>query len=98
MRIIKTHEVNLDDFNEWTKDQLYNGLDVAQTATIWAQLEPQLDNQTRATYEFSKALQGPVLDMRLRGCLVDMARRDEVIDEFSDLLERLERDLDAIVL
>jgi DNA polymerase-1 len=87
-----------DDLTEWDREMIYNGLDVCQTSSIWSAIEPQLDNQTRATYEFSKALQGPVLDMRLRGCLVDMGRRDEVIDEFADLLDRLERDLDDIVL
>lgn len=98
MRIIRTHEVDPESFDDWSQSQIYNGLDVCQTASIWSALSPQLDNQTRSTYEFSKSLQGPVLDMRLRGCLVDMARRDEVIDEFSELLDRLERDLDSIVL
>jgi DNA polymerase I-like protein with 3'-5' exonuclease and polymerase domains len=98
MRIIRTHEMDPNSLTDWDREQVYNGLDVCQTASIWSALEPQLDNQTRATYEFSKSLQGPVLDMRLRGCLVDMGRRDEVIDEFSELLNRLERDLDDIVL
>jgi DNA polymerase-1 len=98
LRIIRTHEVDPESFDDWSQSQIYNGLDVAQTASIWHAISPQLDNQTRSTYEFSKSLQGPVLDMRLRGCLVDMARRDEVIDEFSELLDRLERDLDSIVL
>jgi DNA polymerase-1 len=98
LKIISTHLTDLDTLTDWEKDQVYNGLDVCQTAAIWSALEPQLDDQARSTYEFSKSLQGPVLDMRLRGCLVDMERRDQVIDEFADLLDRLERDLDRLIL
>ena len=43
---------------------------------------PQLDPISSATYAFSKALQGPTLEMRCRGVLVDQARKAEVIDEY----------------
>lgn len=87
-----------EDLTPWERDAVYNGLDCAVTAEVLEALLPQLDNQTRATYEFSKALQGPVLEMGLRGVLVDQHRKARVIDEFHDHLDRLERNLERIVL
>jgi len=59
---------------------------------------PQLDIHTMATYAFSKALQGPALEMSLRGVRVDRVRLGEVIDEFYDKIDFLERNLSRIVL
>ena len=50
------------------------------------------------TYQFERDLQGPVLEMGLRGCLVDQQRKMQVIDEFWEALEILERDLQRIVV
>jgi len=36
---------------------------------FWDVLLPQLDDHTSATYAFRRALQGPVLEMQLRGIL-----------------------------
>jgi len=60
-------------------------------------LRPQLDATTRATYSFSKELQGPVLEMRLRGVLVDQERKAEVFDLYFERLDRLESQLERIV-
>jgi len=99
MRIIKTHEVQPDDIlSQWERDQIYNGLDVCCTLEILDVLLPQLDEHTGPTYAFSKALQGPVLEMGLRGILVDQARRQDVIDEYYDVIDRLEGQLEQIVL
>lgn len=99
MRIIKTHEMQPSDLRtQWERDQVYNGLDCCVTAEVLDELLPQLDEQTARTYAFSKALQGPVLEMRLRGLLVDQQRKAEVIDEYFETLERLERNLERIVL
>lgn len=97
MRIIHTDAIDYEALNGVDKDWAYNGLDVCITADVLAALAPQLDNTTAATYAFSRALQGPVLDMRLRGCLVDQTRKLEVIDEFWEISDALERDLDRIV-
>ncbi len=59
---------------------------------------PQLDTYTSKTYNFSRALQGPALEMRLRGVAVDHVRKAEVIDEFYDKIEMLQRNLERIVL
>src|SRR6266403_6282379 len=98
VRIINTGDIQLGDINDqWERDQIYNGLDCAVTAEVLDVLLPQLDSHTSVTYGFSKALQGPALEMRLRGVRVDLARKAEVIDEFHDKIETLERNLERIV-
>ena len=97
MRIIRTHEMNPDTLSEWDRDQVYNGLDVCCTLDVYDGLRPQLDNITTTTYEFSKSLQAPTLEMRARGVLVDQVRKAEVIDEYYEIMERLEANLLRIV-
>lgn len=98
MKIINTDEVRPTDVTKWEADQIYNGMDCMMTAEVLDVLLPQLDNLTGATYNFSRELQGPVLEMRLRGLLVDQARRSAVLDELFERLEILERNLEQIVL
>ncbi len=97
-RIIRTHEINPHSLDDWTRSQVYNGLDVCVTHDVFAATEPQLDDLTSCTYSLSRALQGPVLEMRIRGVLVDQARRMEVIDELYEFGSQLEQALDRIVL
>lgn len=99
MRAIKTHELSQLNMPLSATDQhwLYNGLDACLTHEIFSVIEPQLDEVTRATYEFSKALQGPVLEMRLRGILVDQERRDQVIKEYETQLHQLEAQLTRLI-
>lgn len=75
----------------------YNGLDCMLTAEVLDALLPQLDVHTSGTYDFSRALQGPALEMRLRGMRIDNARKNKVIDEYFDTLERLEENLSRLV-
>ena len=98
MRIIETHEIKaLETLDEWTASQVYNGLDCCVTREVLDVIEPQLDKETQATYDFERALQGPILEMRLRGVAIDLDRRDQVIEEYSDTVERLEQQLERIV-
>ena len=98
MKIIHTASTTPALLSPWERDQVYNGLDCCVTSEVFDVIHPGLDNHTAATYNFSKDLQGPVLEMRLRGVLVDQARRAQVIDEMFDKLDQLERNLDRIVL
>jgi DNA polymerase-1 len=84
--------------SSWDHDQAYNGLDCAVTLEAFEEMIGDLDNHTAATYRFSKDLQGPALEMRLHGVLVDQARKAQVVDEMYDKLDTLERNLDRIVL
>src|SRR5579872_4320882 len=97
MKIINTNESRPDDLSPMEREWIYNGLDCALTHEILTALKPQFDEYTSATYNFSKALQGPALEMRLRGVLVDQARKAEVIDDYFAKIERLESQLERIV-
>src|SRR5438445_6967666 len=84
--------------DQFEADQVYNGLDCCITREVFDEIEPQLGLETAKTYAFSNALQGPAMEMGLRGCLVDQHRKAEVIDEFFDKIDALERNLSRIVL
>lgn len=99
MKIINTATSQPDDIpDQFTRDQVYNGLDCCVTLEVLENIHPQLDDHTSVTYDFSRALQGPALEMRLRGVLTDKTRKAEVIDEFYAKIERLETQLEQIVL
>lgn len=97
-RIIRTNEVSPDAVPLWDMEQIYNGVDVLATRQCLDGMLGQLGPETQATYDFSRALQGPVLEMSLRGILVDQHRKAQVIDEFYDQIDVLERSLSRIVL
>lgn len=100
MRLIKTHEITPADLafmGETEKLWVYNGLDCCVTAEVLDAIAPQFDPQTRATYEFSKALQAPVLEMKIRGILVDQERRNEVLKEYECQLAAIAASLEEIV-
>lgn len=98
MKIIDTSAVSPEDLSPSEREACYNGLDCCVTREVLDILLPQLDEYSGPTYDFSRALQGPVLEMRLRGLRVDQRRKQEVIDEFYDKIDTLERNLDKIVL
>lgn len=97
MKIIETDKINPIQLKGIEKDWVYNGLDCCVTAEVLEALLPQLNDYTSRTYEFSKALQGPVLEMRLRGIKVDEWRRAEVREEYFALLDAAEIRLERIV-
>ena len=97
MKIIDTSITSSADLTPFERECVYNGLDCACTAEVLDALLPQLDDHTAATYSFSRALQGPCLEMRLRGVLVDQQRKAEVIDDYFAKIERLESQLERIV-
>lgn len=97
MKIYNTAEIIPDDLPAQTREWIYNGLDCCVTAEVCDVLLPQLDNLTSATYNFSRDLQGPVLEMRVRGVRVDQHRRYEVIEEYYDKLDVLQDQLETIV-
>lgn len=98
MRIIDTSTLQPSDLRTDTeRDWVYNGFDCMLTAEILEKLLPQLDNISTSTYAFSRALQGPVLEMRLRGVLIDQARKAEVIEAYYQKIDQLETQLTRIV-
>jgi len=98
VKIIRTHLERPDSVSEMDREWVYNGLDCCVTLEIFNDIRNQIDGYTGPTYDFSRALQGPVLEMGLRGILIDHARKAEVIDEFYEKIELLESQLERIVL
>lgn len=97
VKIIQTDRVKPDALKPHEREYVYNGLDCCITAEVLDVLLPQLDDFTGPTYAFSRALQGPCLEMRLRGVRVDTRRKAEVVDELFDKLDSLETNLERIV-
>lgn len=96
-KIIATNQLGPDDLSPMEQEWVYNGLDCCITDEVLDALLPQLDNQTGSTYSFSRALQGPVLEMGLRGVRIDATRKAQVLEEYFDRLDQLERQLERIV-
>lgn len=100
MKVVPTHELTPESMAAMSQTELlhiYNGLDCCVTAEVLHVIEPQLDNQTRNVYEFSKSLQAPVLEMRLRGVLVDDGWRRQAIADYERDLLRIRGQLDRIL-
>jgi DNA polymerase-1 len=97
MKMLQTSKVDPEKLSAWEKENFYNGADCLITREVFDVLEPQLDHHTSRTYAFSRELQGPVLEMRLRGVLVDQERREMVVDTYFDQLGELEIRLERIV-
>lgn len=97
-RIINTADLTeTSHLDHNAKEWVYNGLDVCVTLEVRDALKPQLDNVSTATYEFSKSLQAPILEMTLRGVAIDEKRKREVLKLYSDQIDFLEKQLTHIV-
>ena len=97
LEIFDTADIVLSELDNDTGYWLYNGLDAAVTSEIFNNLHPMIDESTRATYEFSKALQAPVLEMNLRGLAVNSRRKARVVREMKGKVAQLETQLDRII-
>lgn len=98
MRIIHTTDETFDSLPQWDRDQIYNGLDVCVTYDVFKVLQSQLDPTSQRTYDFSRQLQGPVLEMGFRGVLIDKERKDAIIEELYDTINTLSHNLERVVL
>ena len=81
------------DLNHW----IYNGLDCCVTHEVCDRLLESADETALRTYEFSKALQAPVLEMNMRGLKVDKQKKLKTILQINKTIARLERQLDRII-
>jgi len=89
MIVIRTGELTPESIEALPKEHaywIYNGLDCMLTAEIAEVLLPKVeaDADAKRTYQFERALQGPFMEMMLRGFAMDMGWR-------ADLLSELER-------
>lgn len=97
-RIINTADLLPDTpLDRHASDWVYNGLDCCVTQELLEVLLPQLDPVAEATYNFSRSLQAPILEMSCRGVLVDELRRREVLRHYDAQVDQLESQLYHIV-
>jgi len=98
MRIVKTHELTEHSLRTQTEQlHVYNGLDCCVTLEVFETIVNQLDNETRGTYEFSKALQGPILEMNMRGVLIDQVELQNSLASFEADIKQLTAQLKRII-
>jgi DNA polymerase-1 len=97
MRIINTATLDTKSLNRDDALYIYNGLDCCITYEVLEALLPQLTSVTQGTYNFSRSLQGPLLEMNARGVLMDKHRRDEVLLSYRQDVNRLAEQLNAII-
>lgn len=95
--ILDTAALDLSSLSSDETYWLYNGLDCCLTEEVFRNLHAQCDDTALGTYEFSKALQGPVLEMNLRGLRVNVRRKRQVIKEMEAKIAQLEDQLGTIV-
>ncbi len=70
-QIINTATLKPSDGTPLDRHQVYCGLDSCVTLEVHSVISKQLDPETQLIYNFSRALQAPVLEMSLRGILTD---------------------------
>ena len=79
------------------REWVYNALDCCVTYEVRDSLKPLLDPVTTKTYELSLSLQAPVLDMSMRGLLVDEKHRQETLGKYQVQIQQLEMQLTRLV-
>jgi DNA polymerase-1 len=98
MRLIQTADLTPTTLKSQTeRDMVYNGLDCCVTLEVLEALLPQLDLVTEGSYRRSLALQAPILEMNMRGVLIDPEERDRVIIAYQIDKEKLQRNFHRIV-
>jgi len=98
MKIINTREMNSEPQGRDEKLFVYNGLDCMVTFEVFEAIAPQLDEVTQATYDFSRALMAPVLEMNARGIRVDLEQRATVVAGYRATVRRLTAQFDKLCL
>lgn len=98
MRIIRTDLLTPDTpMSQNENDWVYNGLDCMVTLEVYHKTSSYLSNMTAGTYQFSRDLQGPVLEMTMRGVLIDKQRRQEVLSLYKSQIAFVANQLDMII-
>ena len=83
--IVQNAELDNESLVRMSPDEIewiYNALDCCVTSEVLHQLNANMDDVARNTYSFSRALQGPILEMQLRGTKIDPIERVKVLEEY----------------
>lgn len=97
MKIIETSTIDFDALTSNEREWVYNGFDAAVTFEVRNALLPQFDPVAQATYDFSRALQAPVMEMSLRGLRVDQNRRIKLLSQIKHDIDFLQTRLLELV-
>ena len=95
--VIPTHELQPGQLSNHQGQQVYNGLDCCVTIEVLREVR-HLFNEEPIAYGFERALQGPVLEMMLRGFKIDEFERQENIKYIEELLVDLEATLNEFAM
>lgn len=98
MKIIQTADLTPEMLNSGSlsgieREWVYNGLDTCVTLEVFQNIHPLLDNMSGSVYDFSQSLQGPVLEINMRGLLVDMEKRDQLCANYERQIAQVEANL-----
>jgi DNA polymerase I len=101
VRIINTadyvSEADLASLSANDREAMYNGLDCCVTLELLETLLEQLDDETRAVYQLSLDLRGPILEMSMRGIRIDQRARDRVLAEKIEEQRKIENQLNRLL-
>lgn len=86
----------MDKLNPTLKDWIYNGLDCCLTHEIDEELESLMDPIARKTYNMSLALQAPILEMNMRGILIDAEAKEHAIASLTAEATEIDRKFDYL--
>lgn len=101
MKIIQTADLSpeaIARLGDTHRLWVYNGLDCCLTHEIDTALDEVMDPIARETYKLSRALQAPILEMNMRGVLVDIRKRDAQIARLQAELNIIESHFDKLCL
>lgn len=101
MRILDTSKLTpevLAKMSDTEKLWVYNGLDCCLTHEIDGELESLLDPLSRATYNLSLALQAPIMEINMRGILIDLEARDAAIGSLTEDAKKIDNQFDRLCL
>lgn len=90
-------EAYLTGLSDRERNHIYNALDCCVTFEVLENLLPQLNPKTSYIYRLSRELQGPVLEMELRGLKVDVAARGALIQSMEKTLLRVRHNLSVLL-
>ncbi len=92
MPLIAAHDIDAASGNM----AIYNGLDCCLTYEV-DQVRQDLRRNDTLIYDFERAMQGPALEMQLRGFRVDIAERENAISVAKGRQAATERILSQII-
>jgi DNA polymerase-1 len=101
VKIIQTETLTPEILSRMGETQglwIYNGLDCCVTHEVDTEIESVMDPIARGTYAMSLALQGPVLEMNMRGVLIDIEERDKFIGLLEKDLAKVDNGFDRLCL